>query len=138
MFGILIKQANNVIIRDSDKFAQTMDLTGVQMSIIDFISRVGDKQDVFQKNIEEEFNTRRATATSALKLMEEKDLIVRIQKKDDARLKRIILTPKSYKLADKINKFFDDSEKRMAQSVGIDNVDLFKSQLKNIIHDFAD
>jgi hypothetical protein len=81
MFGILIKQANNVIIRDSDKFAQTMDLTGVQMSIIDFISRVGDKQDVFQKNIEEEFNTRRATATSALKLMEEKDLIVRIQKK---------------------------------------------------------
>ena len=110
-FGTLIKQANNSVNRNADKFAQTLGLTSVQISIIDYLSRLEKNQNIFQKDIEKEFNIRRATATSALKLMEEKSLIVRLSVKNDARLKKVILTPKAKKLSEQINNYFDQSEK---------------------------
>ena len=138
IFGVLIKQANNAIVRDADKYAQEFGLTGMQISIIDFLSRNEDNRNIFQKNIEKEFNIRRASATSALKLMEKKDLIVRVPMVEDARLKRIILTPKSRKLATKLQNYFSKTEKKIADAVGEENVQAIKVSLKKIPEIFSD
>ncbi|WP_125567197.1 MarR family winged helix-turn-helix transcriptional regulator [Companilactobacillus insicii] len=136
--GILIKKANNAVNRDADKFAQTLGLTSVQISIIDYVSREENKKDIFQKDVESEFNIRRATATSALKLMEERDLIVRVPMKKDARLKRIILTPKSHILSKKICEYFDHAEQNMIAAMGDKNKSVFKNALRQVIDKLSD
>ncbi|AKP67858.1 MarR family winged helix-turn-helix transcriptional regulator [Companilactobacillus ginsenosidimutans] len=137
-FGILIKQAGNVMARDADKYAQTMDLTGMQMSIIDYISNHENDSNIFQKNIENEFNIRRPSATSALKLMEKRDLLVRVPMENDARLKRIILTPKARKLSKSINDYFSKNEIIIANAIGAENISAVKTGLKSISNVFSD
>lgn len=136
-FGTLIKQANNSVTRNADKFAQSLGLTSVQISIIDYISRV-DNEDIFQKDIEKEFNIRRASATSALKLMEEKELITRTSTKKDARLKKIKLTKKTDQLTKQINNYFDKTEEIIIQAIGINNKSTVLNGLSEIITQLSD
>ncbi|WP_334329385.1 MarR family winged helix-turn-helix transcriptional regulator [Companilactobacillus sp. HBUAS59699] len=138
LFGTLIKQANNAVNRDADKFAQRLGLTSVQISIIDYVSHEENVRNIFQKDVEREFNIRRATATSALKLMEERDLIVRVSVKQDARLKRIILTPRARNLAKQINEYFNQTEERMIQAMGTENKNIFRNALKQVIEELSD
>jgi len=138
IFGVLIKQANNDIVRDADKHAQTLGLTGLQMSIIDYVSHMENSQNIFQRDVEKEFNIRRASATSALKLMEKNDLIVRVPMANDARLKRIILTPRSHSVAKNIHEYFSNTERKIAETVGDKNVQIVKESLANISRSFAD
>lgn len=138
IFGILIKQANNIISRDADNYAQTLGLTGMQMSIIDYISRNENNKYIFQKDIENEFNIRRASATSALKLMEKKDLMVRVPMENDARLKRILLTPDARKLSKTIHEYFAKTEQKISDSVGKENIQAVKEGLANIPKSFSD
>jgi len=138
LFGILIKQANNAVTREAERYAQTLGLTSVQISIIDYVSHEENKRDIFQKDVEKEFNIRRATATSALKLMEERDLLVRVPVKSDARLKRIILTPKAHSLANQISDYFDRTEERMAKAMGVENKILVKNALNQVIEELSD
>ena len=58
--GRLVKKASNQLGREFDQFAKPFDLTGMQMSIIDFLSQ-GVKEEYFQQDIEKEFNIQRAT-----------------------------------------------------------------------------
>lgn len=138
IFGVLIKQTNSVLSRDADKFAQTLGLTRMQISIIDYVSRLENDKYIFQKDIESEFNIRRASATSALKLMEKNELLVRVPMENDARLKRILLTPKSRQLSKNIRKYFSETEDKLCQAVGLDNEGIVKEGLKNILEVFSD
>jgi len=55
-------------------------------------------EDVFQRDLEKEFVMRRPTATNFIKKMEQAELIRREPVAYDARLKKIILTDKAFKL----------------------------------------
>lgn len=136
-FGTLIKQANNSVNRNADKFAQSLGLTSVQISIIDYLSRLDDKN-IFQKDIEKEFNIRRASATSALKLMEEKKLITRTPVKEDARLKKIKLTKKTNNLTKQINNYFDQTEEIIIKAIGDSNKSIILNGLSEIINQLSD
>lgn len=132
IFGILIKNVSNDLNRDAEKFAVTLDLTRMQMSIIDYIARNENDRDIFQKDIEKEFNIRRASATSALKLMEKKDLLVRVPPQKDARLKRLILTTKSRQMTEKISDYFETTENMVNQIVGAKKISTVKEGLTKI------
>ena len=54
---------------------------------------VHEDQPVFQKDLESAFHIRRSTATGILQIMVRDGLIVREPVEDDARLKRLVLTP---------------------------------------------
>ena len=75
-FGGLLKQANNNMLRHLDQFAKQYDLTGNQMAIIDFITNHA-KYEVFQRDIEHEFDIQRSITTVLLQRMEKKGLIER-------------------------------------------------------------
>lgn len=62
--------------------------------IIGFIYNNRDR-DIFQRDIEKEFDIRRSTATNTLKLMEKNGLIKREHVSYDERLKKITLTAES-------------------------------------------
>ncbi|HBO46740.1 MarR family transcriptional regulator [Pediococcus parvulus] len=94
MYGRLIKHASNVMSRHIDTFAAEYELTGVQMSIIDFLGKYPN-QTCLQRDIENEFAIRRSSATTLLQRMEKKGLILRLVAKDDARQKQIQLTAKA-------------------------------------------
>ncbi|GAB5052862.1 MarR family winged helix-turn-helix transcriptional regulator [Pediococcus ethanolidurans] len=93
-YGRLVKHANNTLRRHIDTFAAGYGLTGVQLSIIDFLGKY-PQQMCLQRDIETEFAIRRSSATTLLQRMEKKGLILRLVAKDDARQKEIQLTKKA-------------------------------------------
>ncbi|KRK64398.1 transcription regulator [Companilactobacillus tucceti DSM 20183] len=136
-FGTLIKKVNNSVTRNADKFAQTLGLTSVQISIIDYIAH-NEEKDVFQRDIEKEFNIRRATATSSLKLMEDRNLITRTPVKKDARLKQLKLTPKANNLSKQIDDYFNETEKIIIDAIGPENKLTVSNGLSKIINQLSD
>ncbi|KRL96744.1 MarR family winged helix-turn-helix transcriptional regulator [Liquorilactobacillus satsumensis] len=136
--GISIKKASNAIARNADSFAHSLGLTGVQIGIIDYIFQNEKERAIFQKDIEKEFNIRRSTATSALKLMEARELLVRVPLLKDARMKQILLTHNSKILEGKIHCFFQATEEEMESALGSAEAKLLQQQLltltKSLVH----
>ncbi|MEG1502950.1 MarR family winged helix-turn-helix transcriptional regulator [Enterococcus sp. 22-H-5-01] len=89
--GREIKRAANQMDKAMDAYARSFDLTGVQLSIIHMLSE-RKQQIVLQRDIEQEFNIQRSTATVILQRMEKKGLIQRKKADQDARQKQVMLT----------------------------------------------
>lgn len=92
-----LKQVSNLLKRRLDAHmaqAGLEPLTGMQGWIIGYLADRPD-QDVFQRDIEQEFEIRRSTATGILQLMERKGLLRREPVAQDARLKKLVLTPQA-------------------------------------------
>ncbi len=103
-----------------------------QMRIIGYILE-NRNSDVFQKDLEEKFNLRRATISDVLKRMEKRELIKRIPNPNDIRSKKIIL-------ADKANTFFnenhhqiDDLEKKAIKNISDEELEIFTNVLAKMI-----
>lgn len=101
-----IKSLNNQIRRFFERTAiaeNDANLTGMQYAILGFLGMESDGRDVFQRDIEAEFNIRRSTASGMLRLLEKGGYIYRENVPGDARLKKINMTGKAKEL-DKIAK----------------------------------
>ncbi len=117
--GRHIAEVNNLIHRrilqtDMSRTTQNGNESTISHTTACIISFLYDKNDenVYQKDIEREFQVRRSTASKALSLMEQKDLIERVAVENDRRLKKIVLTQKSEAIAEKLNpirKVLDDT-----------------------------
>ena len=97
-------------------------LTTMQKHVLKHILLETMHREVYQKDIEEEFRIRKSTATGILQLMEKNGFISRESSKKDARLKRIVPTPKAEALRPEILEHIRDTEKRLIQ--GIDQEDV--------------
>lgn len=81
--------------------------TPTQIQIIEYLVRNKDKE-VFQKDLEEILNLRRATVSGVLQTMEKNKLIDRVVSKYDSRVKKIILNDNTKKLfLEKHNKLLE-------------------------------
>lgn len=98
--------------------------TGMQGMIMGFLAHHGDK-DVFQRDIETEFNIRRSTATGILKLMEQNGWITKEPVPHDERLKKLILTPEASAINGKIFAHFTEIEAQLAQGLSKEDIDHF-------------
>ena len=90
----LIATLSNLVRGKIDSLDCIAGLTPAQNGILHFILSRHKERDLFQKDVEEEFNLRRPTATEILKLMEKRGLIYREEASHDARCKKIIATEK--------------------------------------------
>ncbi len=96
-----IKSLNNKITRYFERHSlkeNEDNITGMQFAVLGFINEKERISKVYQKDIEEEFNIRRSTASEMAYHLEEKDLIRRVRSKEDARAKEIQLTQKGREL----------------------------------------
>ena len=126
--GRLVKKASNQLGREFDQFANPFDLTGMQMSIIDFIS-YGLKEEYFQQDIEKEFNIQRSTTTVLLQRMEKKELIYRQVSQKDARQKSVHLTQKAQDLVAECRSYFQLQEKELEERFSEDEIAIFEKIL---------
>lgn len=125
--GNIIRKLHNELQRKMTNFAKKYDLTAMQMLIISLIDqreKIGKM--VFQKDIEEEFNIRRASVTNIVQLMEKKNLITREPLKEDVRYKQLVLTNSSRKYAKYLKEYEQDIEEvlKKVTSKYLDNDDV--------------
>ena len=102
--GCTVKELSNLLDRKRRIFySQKLDnnLTLMQSWIIGFLCR-STQGDIFQKDIEKQFEIQRSTATSILQLMEKNGYIIRNAVDHDARLKKICVTEKARALHNSI------------------------------------
>lgn len=115
----------NQIKRKIGKESAEYGITSIQGRIIGFLYWEANKRDIFQKDIETEFNIRRSSVTSVLQLMEKNELIKRVSVSEDARLKKIILTEKGVEIQEHVHKFIDKLEKELSAGFTDDEINVF-------------
>ena len=99
-------------------------LTEMQSRVIGFLYMNRDK-DIFQKDIEKEFSIRRATVSVLLQSMETKRLIRRESVPRDARLKKVLLTPKAEEMAAMANRELRRFEELLREGIPEEDLNTF-------------
>lgn len=121
----LVATLSNLIRRKIDSLEGIDGLTPSQNGILHFILSRYRERDLFQKDVEEEFNLRRPTATEILKLMEKKGLIYREEVPYDARCKKIIATEKGVRLEEQVLKDILGMERLVTGGIPREELDAF-------------
>ena len=107
-------------------------LTVSQAYVIDFIIMKGENQEIFQKDLEKEFDLKRSSISLMLNNMEKSGLITRVSVAEDGRLKKIILTEKSNKLYEKISEAIDSIENKLCENITQEELNVFQGVLDKI------
>ena len=128
LIGILshqmVRNRNNPsVVMESDE------LTAMQKHVLKFILLETLHSDIYQKDIEEEFQIRKSTATGILQLMEKKGFIYRECAKQDGRLKRIVPTDKAKDILPAILEHIDETERCLEKGIPREDVALCKRVL---------
>ena len=83
------------------------------------------QNDVFQRDLEAEFQIARSTASGILQAMEKKKLIIRQSIPRDARLKRLVLTEKGTEFQLEIMENFDRVQEALRGEIPADKLKCF-------------
>ena len=105
--------------------------TPTQMQILEYILK-HQQEEVFQKDLEEVLNLRRATVSGVLQTMEKNHLIERVVSNQDARVKKIILNPKAQAMFRQKEKKMQELEKIVIQGIEEHDLESFSSVLKRM------
>lgn len=126
--GFRLKSVNNLIRRKLDSEFDAMgcaELCGIQGPVIGYIYDRSRQQDVFQRDIERQFNIRRSTATVMLQGLEQKGFVLRVPVAWDARLKKILLTDKAIEQNFEIHRTIDRFNARLEEGLTQEEKDQF-------------
>ena len=113
------------------------ELTPVQWMVLGYISET-DNKELYQRDIELAFNIRRSTVSSIIQTIEEKGFIERQSVKDDARLKKLVLTDKSKKMRDTLMNRIELLEEKMTKGITKDEFAMFYRVIEKINHNLED
>lgn len=129
-----IGKLSNKIRRKMDAFSSREEFSGAQGRVLHFI--LAQTEDVFQKDIEEEYGLRPPTATELLKKMEKSGLICREAASYDARLKKIIATEKAMQYKKQVINDLLSLENDLTRGISEEEMETFfrvtKTMLKNL------
>lgn len=123
--GRLVRMLNHQLKRNQkpEEALEDDELMPMQRHILNYILLETLHRDIYQKNIEEEFQIRKSTVSGILKLIEKNGFIYRESVKEDARLKRILPTKKAEAMRPSILEHIHETEIRMTE--GVSEQDLF-------------
>ena len=105
-------------------------ITGVQVLILGFINEA--ETDVYQKDIEKQFDIRRSTVTNILHGMEKQELIIRESVNNDARLKKIILTSKAKDILSNLNAEVTKTQKLLIKDISEQDLETYFKVIKKM------
>lgn len=100
--GRLINTISHQLKRQICSAEEDDSLTNMQRHILHYILFQSLQKEIYQKDVEQEFQIRRSTATGTLQLLERNGFIVRETVERDARLKRIRPTAKAEGVRERI------------------------------------
>ncbi|MDR1542352.1 MAG: MarR family winged helix-turn-helix transcriptional regulator [Clostridiales bacterium] len=105
--------------------------TGMQGFIIGYLGDSKDK-DVFQRDVESEFQISRATATSILQRMEKNGFIERHSVDFDARLKKLVLTPKANRSYESVMRIIRGIDEKALEGLTEVEIEVFRTVLRKM------
>ena len=132
--NILSHSIHRKIAREASQYG----LTGVQARILGFLYRESNKRSIFQKDIEEELDTRRSSVTSVLQLMEKNGYIDRVSVCEDARLKKIILTDRGTEIQEKVYDYILGFEKSLRDELSDEELDILSKLIDRLTRKIAE
>ena len=134
--GMELSKINNMLKRDytrSDIKKEVDNATGKNGWIIGYLAENSDKE-IFQRDIEDQFLIRRSTVSNMIQLMEKKGYITRESVSYDARLKKLVLTPKAWEVHRLMLENISAKEDKMRQGINENDLAIFFSVLEKIKH----
>lgn len=139
--GKLIHMLSHRMKRNANSAASAIEndeLTIMQKHVLKFVLLDSLHRDLYQKDIEEEFQIRKSTVTGILKLMEKHGYIYRESVKKDARLKRIVPTAKAEKMRPKILEHIYKTETRLIEGISPEDVLICKKVLGQMLNNLSE
>ena len=121
--GRCISKLSNQIRRRLDAYSAKSGVSGSQGRVLHFV--LAQTEDVFQRDIEQEFNLRPPSATELLKVMEKNGLIRRESTAKDARLKKIMVTEKAAALVGQVFPDLEELERDLTKGISPEELELF-------------
>lgn len=106
-------------------------ITQSQMQILDYIVECG-KNEIYQKDLEEAVDLRRATVSGILQTMEKNQLITRVIDDTDTRTKKIILTKESEKRIAKNKEKVATLQKITTEGISDGDLETFRIVLRKM------
>lgn len=128
--GKYIQIVSRQLKRNMDETLSKYNVTGVQSMLIGYIYKKSKQGEVFAKDIEEEFDMRKATVTGIIQLMESNGLIIRKAKQGDCRLKSIVLTSRALQIEKIAKKQINITEKEIVKEMTKEEQEIFLKLLK--------
>ena len=125
--GVEVRKLSHMIKRcamSTEAHQKADKLTGVHSWIIGYLFDNRDR-DIFQRDLEESFNIRRSSVSNVLSLMERNELIERKPVEHDARLKKVVLTPRAIELHEMIGKDIAELEAAIIEGIPKDDLEIF-------------
>ena len=126
LIGAEIRNLQNLIARSLDKFTgsiQEVSLSGSNFFILKYLSE-NRNRDVFQRDIEKVSSITKSTCSKVLSVMESKGLITR-SAIDDARFKKIEITPLGEELSKKIDERVYAHDKSLVEGLTEEQIQTF-------------
>lgn len=118
-----ISKLSNQIRRRIEALASKDEFSGAQGRVLHFI--LSQQEELFQRDVEEEFGFRPPTATEILKKMEQNGLIRRQAAAYDARRKQIIVSEKAMKYQDQVMDGLMRLEEDLTQGISEEELQIF-------------
>ncbi len=130
-----ISKLSNKLRRKIDAFSSREDFSGSQGKVLHFL--LAQSNDVFQKDIEEEYSLRPSTATVLLKKMEKNGLIHREASEIDARWKKIIVSEKAMQYKDIVMADILNLEEELTRGISESDLDMFFSVIEKMLDNMS-
>lgn len=105
--------------------------TPTQMQIMEYILEHREDE-IYQKDLEEVLNLRRATVSGVLQTMEKNGLLMRVTDGKDARTKKVILNPKAEELFLRRENRMKEFERILVKGMKEEELIIFSNVLKQM------
>ena len=119
-----ISQLANMQRRLIDKLSNGKEYSGTEGKVMHYLFTNQDKT-IYQKNIEEVFGLRAASATQVINSLEKMGVSRRIQSRADGRYKEIVLTEKANEYREDIFCGIDALEQRIVRGIEPEQLDIW-------------
>ena len=137
-YGALVGMLSNEIRRSFSGNKNHCLLTGRQGQVLHYIFAQAEVRNVFQRDIELDFNIRRSSASSMLANMEKLGVIRREGVSYDARLKRIVITEKGEELKAMVKSELDEMEHKLTKDISKQDLEVFNSVMHKMIENLKE
>lgn len=131
-----VSKLSNKLRRKLDMLSSRKEFSGSQGRTLHFL--LAQTEDVFQKDIEEEYSIRPSTATELLKQMEANGLIRREPVAYDNRLKKIVLTDKALMYKQQVVEDLTSLEEKLTKGISEEDMEVFFEVIEKMMDNLSE
>ena len=132
--GKIINKISHRLRRRSQAVQESIGISEAQGRVLNYILAEGAVRNVYQKDIEEEFDLRPPTASSLLRNLERQEMISRVPDEHDGRLKKLIFTEKADEIRAVLEEEIVEKERRLLSGITKEEQALFIEIAEKMFH----